>query len=501
VALAQKLIRGSAVNLVDQGIKLAVVFVTTPLMVRYLGRDDYGLWIVGLAIIGYLRLLDLGVSLSGNRFLSQAIGSGKPERYRELFLTLSYLYNRIGFAALVFTLVLSLLVPLWLPNDSVIAETRWIIFGLGLSTAIRFWTQIFEVVLKSHLRYDLIGIVSILKAVLQGGLIIFFLTSGHGLHTLLLIFVVTDVLDQSLLFAFSRRIYPESCVRVVKNPPSDVRPLLRYSATAVIAGVGVNLRNGLDPLIISHFSGVHLVPVYSIGSRFLSIFGDIINAIFGGNFFAAFSQLDGRNDRESLIRNFLKSLHFSSALSAIGGGFLILFGPAFIERWIGPEFADSGTVLKILVAPTVLMLMQYPVLGFLYSQNKQNWLAGVTLAGGLFNAIMSIVLVLQMGFFGVVWATCLELLIVFGIFVPILTARICEMSLLHYGGRLLKSILPFIVISASFHLVTRNLIQPDYPRIILLGAGFSLLVISGLWIFTLSARDRRHFKESLRMGN
>jgi O-antigen/teichoic acid export membrane protein len=496
VALAQKLIRGSAVNLAEQGIKLAVVFVTTPLMVRYLGRDDYGLWIVGLAIIGYFRLLDLGVSLSGNRFLSQAIGSGKPERYRELFLTLSYLYNRIGVAALVFTLILSFFVPIWLPKESVITETRWIILGLGLSTAIRFWTQIFEVVLKSHLRYDLIGIASILKALLQGGLIIFFLTSGHGLETLLLIFVATDVLDQLLLFGFSRRIYPEGRVRLVKSPPADVRPLLRYSATAMVNSVAGNLRSGIDPLIIGHISGLALVPVYSIGSRFLSIFSDVINAIFGGNFLAAFSQLDGRNDGESLVRNFLKSVRFSSAIAVTGGSFLVIFGPDFIERWIGPSFADSGLVLTILAAPTVLMLMQYPVGGFFYSQNKQNWLAIITLGGGLFNLILSITLALRIGFFGAVWATCIELSLLFGIFVPYLAARLSNLTLTAYLYRLIKYIAPYLVLSISYALISRTLLEPDYTRLAILGGGLTVLTLPVIWFFTFSAEDRQHVKAS-----
>lgn len=496
MSLAQKLIRGSAVNLAEQGIKLAVVFVTTPLMVRYLGREDYGLWIVGLAIIGYFRLLDLGISLSGNRFLSQAIGSGRPERYRELFFTLSYLYNRIGFAALVFTLFLSLLVPLWLPKDSVITETRWIILGLGLTTAIRFWNQIFEVVLKSHLRYDLIGIASILKALLQGGLIIYFLTKGHGLQTLLLIFVATDVLDQAILFAFSRRIYPEGRFRIVKKPPADVRPLLRYSATAMTNSVAGNLRSGIDPLIIGHISGLSFVPVYSIGSRFLSIFTDVINAIFGGNFLAAFSQLDGRNDQESLVRNFLKSLRFSSAIAAIGGSFLVIFGPDFIERWIGPSFADSGMVLKILAAPTVLMLMQYPVGGFFYSQNKQNWLAIITLAGGLFNLILSITLALRFGFFGAVWATCIEISLLFGFFVPYLAARISNLSLASYLYALLRNIAPYLILSLSFALLTRNLMEPDYLRLALLGGCLGLLTAPIIWIFSFSPEDRQHVKAS-----
>lgn len=498
MALTKRLLRGSTVTIVGQVVKLLLMFVTTPLMVSHLGERNYGIWLLALTIISYLRFLDLGVSLAGTRFLGKAIGSSDPKGFNELFSSISYLFNRIGLAALAGTFFLSLLLPILLPDNTVIQEIRWIILGLGITTSIRFWTQIFEVILKSHVRYDLIGLTAIVKTILQGGLIIYFLTTGSGLNALLLIFIATDIIDQLLLFFFARRLYPEARILFVRKGGKEVPNLVRYSATSTVTSIGMTLRNGVDPLIVGWASGVTMVPVYSIGSRFLTVFSDLINAIFGGNFLAAFSQLDGRNDPKALTSNFLKSIRFSSAISIIGGCALAILGPPFILKWIGNSFSDSATVLHILLLPTTLSLMQYPVWSFFYSQNKQVWLAWVIFGGGILNITLSVILSLKIGFFGVVWATFVEMMIVFGSIVPLLTARLCSISLVNYAWTLLRGAIPVFATASAYYFSIRAFLQPNYLVIGVAGVGLMLVMAPVVWWCVLTQDDREHLMASLR---
>jgi O-antigen/teichoic acid export membrane protein len=490
MSIATKLIRGSAVNLIDHGVKVVAMFVTTPLMLERLGQDDYGVWIIALTLIGYLRLLDLGVSFAGTRFLGQALGAGDNVRYHAQLGSLSYLYSRISLASLLVTALLTLVVPAFLGDDSFPAATRWIVLGLGITTSIRFSTRIFEVVLKSHLRYDSIGLSSITKTLIQTALLIAVLTTRPSLPTVVLVFILTDVLDQVLLVFLSRRTFPESFPLFPAQRPPGIGAIIRYSSTSMIASLGSQLRNGVAPLVIAHFLGLSQVAPYSVGSRFLTLFTDIVNAIFGGNFIAAFSHLDGRNDHDALVANFLKTLRFSSATATLGGGMLAVFGPPFIERWIGPSFSEAGKILLILVAPTTVMLMQYPTRGFIYSQDKQHWLVWIMFAGGVFNAVLGIILTPGMGVTGPAVATAAELLIVSGILIPVITARYCRIPLHAYLRTLLESAAPPLLLSVVFHFVASQTKPDTYLGIFSLGAVFLALSIPLLWIFTFSKPDR-----------
>jgi len=497
VALSTKLIRGSSVNLVEHALKIGLMFVITPLMIRHLGEHDYGIWLLALAIIGWLRLLDLGVSFSGARFLGKAIGAENDAEYRALTVTLSWLFLWIGAACLVLTVLIVLTLPIWIVEPDLLQKVRWLVLGFGIAIAVRFWTRIFEVILKGHVRYDLIGVAAIVKSILQGGLILFFLLTGHGLLTLLIVFIATDILDQLLLVLFARRVSPEASLAPSHRNRETIAPLLKFSATAMVTNTGHSLRGGIDPLIIAKLSGVAAVPVYSIGARFLSVFTDIINAIFGGNFLAAFSQLHGRDDRESLIRSFLASIRHSAAIATLGGAALLMYGPAFIERWVGPGFADSGKVLMILTPPTVISLMQYPIWGFFYSQDKQHWLAALTFGGGVFNLVLSLILASHMGFFGVVWATLIEMTISFGILVPLMAIRVCRIRARDYLAPLLSSLLKVGLISLAYFGAVRLFIAPDYLRLILLGLGHLLVALPIFWFLVLSAEEQTRLRQAL----
>jgi O-antigen/teichoic acid export membrane protein len=490
MSLARKLIRGSSVNLIEQVVKIVAMFVTTPLMVAQLGKENYGTWIVALTIIGYLRLLDLGVSFSGNRFLARALGAGDEAEYRRLVTSFVFLYQRIALIALAVTLILSLAIPPFLSEDTFLHATRWLVLGLGLVTALRFWTRIYEVVLKSHLRYDQIGLSSVARTIVQAVLVILALTQGYGLEALLLIYIATDVLDQILLMIFSRRILPLALKPVLARP-EGIPELARYSATSVMATLGNQLRQGIDPLVIGHFSGLALVPAYSIGNRFLTLFGDFINSVFGGNFVAAFSQLDGRKDPEALVRNFLTTLRFSCAVAAFGGVSIAVFGPPFIARWVGPAFSDANLVLYILAGPTTLMMMQYPVWSFFYSQNRQHWLAAVALGGGVFNAILSIALVIRIGFLGAAWGTAVELTLVFGLVVPVLVSRFCGIALPRYGWAILKPALPYLLQGWAVHYFFADRLLPEYPRLFLAVVLQLAAAAPIFWWLTLSAVERK----------
>lgn len=492
MSLATKLIKGSTVTLLEHVLKLGFMFVTTPLMIEKLGERDYGTWLLALAIVTYFRLLDLGLSFSGTRFLGRALGAEDDAQFRILARSLFLLFRRIALITLTVTAVTVAVLPAFLENSELAGTIRLLVAGFGLATAVRFLTRISEVVLKSHVRYDSIGLAAAIRTLLQGSLIIGFLLAGCSLNTLLLIHFCCDLLEQAFLVLLARRIEPR--VGFIHQPESEKTEflaLIRYAATATAASAGQSLRNGIDPLIVAKVAGVETVPVYSVGARFLTVFTDLINAIFGGNFVAAFSQLDGRNEPAVLKDRFLDAIRYCTAVAAIGGSGLAIFGPAFIQRWVGEEFAQSSSVLLILVPATTLSLMQYPIWSFFYSQHRQHWLATLTLAGGCLNLILSLVLAHQVGFMGVVWATTIEIVLLYALVIPFLIQRLFAISLIRYLGTIAANACKIMVPAFLYYLLIRPFIAASYLNLSMLATGLILLTIASIFWFVLREPERR----------
>ncbi len=496
LSLVNKLIRGASANVLEHGLKMVVMFVTTPLMIRCLGKEDYGTWLLAGAIIAYFRLLDLGLSFTGARFLGKALGAGDRGEYQSLVCRLFRFFTFLGGATLILTVAVVLGLPLFIKEADTVSTVGILVAGMGVSTALRFFTRIYEVVLRGHVRYDLIGISSILKTILQAGLVISLLLMGHGLLVLLVAHILIDVFDQLLMVYFARRVEKDLRLTGMEDRGSGISGLVRYSLTAMITTAGNSLKQGMDPMIITHVSGLSSLPTYMVGSRLLGVFGDVINAIFGGGLLAAFSQLYGRGDVEALNRRFLQAVRCSTVLSMLGGCGLMLFGPAFILRWVGPEFMMSGNVLLILAPVTALSLCQYPVWSLFYSQNRQQWLAVLTLASGVLNLALSFLFAWRWGWIGVVWATCVEMALAYGFGVPLLVRRI-GVPIKVYLRRILVPASEILVASALYWLAVRKWMLPAYDRLFLLGLGYLAVMSALIWFVVLTAAERRQMREMI----
>lgn len=490
MSLARKIFRGSALNAADLLLRMGVMFLMTPFLVSKLGMEGYGSWVVLTTAVSFLDLMDGGITLSGTRFLARTIGSKDEAAYIETAGTLSWLYRRIGWLSLLGTVILVLGCGFFVKDSHQLEESRFVLAVLGFSLALRFFLRIHLVVLKSHVRYDLIVASGLVKLVFQTGLIVALLLNGYGLMMLAVAQISSDVLDQVLVVIFSKR--TGTAAFEVRPSKARLREVLSYSSTIFLNTLGQFLRSRLDALVLSLTTGVLTVPVYNTGMRLLTLYGDIMNAIIGGPLLAGFCQVEGSSGLAVLRQKFLQSMRFSVPLAVLGAVGLFAYGPTFLMRWMGPEFADSGTILRLLIGVFALWLMQLPATSILLALNRHQVLMKATLLAGVFNLVVSLILAWKIGFYGVVVASLIEMAVFYGLLVPHLAADALNMPLRSYYRQAL--VLP-IICSALPLIIYVNLTQSwllaDYARLALLSCGLTLTFLMSFVLFVLSANERR----------
>lgn len=495
MSLQRKILRGSTLNLLDHVARVASMLVVTPFMVSQLGMVGYGVWLVLTAAISFLGLLDGGITLSGTRYLARALGSGDLEAADRVAGTLSWLYRRVGLVCLAATGLLVLAVP-WLVQEPVWQQAaRQVLLALGLGMALRFFLRIHLVILKSHLRYDLIVAASIAKISVQTGLILWLLARGHGLVVLALAQIVSDLLDQCLIVLFSRRTQAAPAARPCRQLLPEI---LRFSGLAFLNTTGQHLRSRIDPFVLSTFVGVASVPVYNVGLRLATLFADLVNSVMGGTLLAGFSQVEGRSGIEGLRDKFLLSLRFSVPLALFGATGLAAIGPAFLVRWLGPEFSESGQILRLLVPPYTLWLMQFPAGSVFLSLNRHHLITRLTFAAGLFNALLSALLASQIGLHGVVWATCIDMTLFYGIAVPLLLCRVLDLSPATYLRALMRPVLQVGPILAAVAWLAAPCLRPNYASLAFAGLLLGTTFGAAGWFLLLRAEERQALRLRLR---
>ncbi len=72
---------------------------------------------------------------------------------------------------------------------------------------------------------------------------------------------------------------------------------------------------------------------------------------------------------------FITRLNLVVAL--IAGGGLVIFGDAFIVRWMGPDYSDAYWVMVILLTGRLIGFANHPLNSAMYAANKHSIVAKI----------------------------------------------------------------------------------------------------------------------------
>ena len=488
------MVRGSALNLFDQGLRFVAVFVMTPIIVLTLGEEKYGFWALLMSIVGHYGLLDFGLSMSISRFFAKSVGKGDAGELSRYISAALQIFFRIGGLGLVITGVAFVLAPYFLTDPEQLYFARYIIILYGLVICLGFPIRVFRSFLKSQLRYDMVVLGSTVQVVCGNLALFIYFKGGYGneLYALAAINLAAMLLEHLVVFVFGLKGMRQLGVRRVSADRQTRRELLGYSGVSFVSAIGQSLRFRLDPVIIGWGVGVASVTYYKIGLLFPFYFRDIVGAILGGQMLAMFSHLYGRGDTETLNSSFLTATKASAVIATWCGTAMIFFGEDFILRWMKePAFLESYHVLVILVVPFIFFLMQFPSLSLLQALGKHRYIMWMVLSAGVGNVILSVIFVQWLGMLGVVWASAVEMTFVYLVVFPIIVSRVAGISWVSlYRDSFVIPVLKSLAILAPFYFLLKGYLEPDFGRLALIGAA-QLVYFVPLAFFLIPTRKER----------
>ncbi|MEZ0274774.1 MAG: lipopolysaccharide biosynthesis protein [Roseimicrobium sp.] len=486
MSLGKKLLRGAGVNVLEMAVKTVAMFITTPIMVRSFGQDGYGSWLLAMTMVGYLLVLDMGVTFSATRLMSIAVGARQGERLAALLSLLRRYFAYAGLVCILFIFASFWLTP-WIAAGTHHPEIVWVLAICGAATVLRYWFRQAMLLLRAHVRYDLLGLASIIRTLCQTPAMCWALLHHDGLVGAAIVHASGEVLELILQWSFTLKLpkVPGTEAGVGDSLNADARKdLIATSRDMTLVVVGMALRREVNPILIARMSGVSHLPVYSLGMRLIGLLEDMVNAIFGGQVLAALGQLHGANDQEGLKDRFLKLSHMTAAFCAGAMGGVLWLSDAFLHRWVGENLSAAAQVTWILALPHALAFMMYPVNNLLYIVGKAHWMARVVFYGGCLAMVLCIVFGLLWGFTGVVVGSAIAMFVERACILPHLLYKVTGIPPRTYVLKhLLKPALLGVAPAALFALITEPWLRPDYATILLMAAGYTIVfALTAPWL-------------------
>jgi O-antigen/teichoic acid export membrane protein len=492
-----KLVRGSGSRVFHLVLMVAISFFLTPFTVHRLGAEQYGIWALAFAFVGYYSVLDLGLSAAVFTHMSYALGRGDEAEGQRIYQTGLSVFGTIGLILATITLILTFSVghfyhPTGHTGDGYTMAI--VIFLVGMQTAISFPLRVPFGVLNSGSHFDITSGLFILTTILRAGSTFAVLWLHHGVIALALVSFFASLPGNLASLLMVKRKYPYlKVLKVTGGDKLTARKLVNFGFPVLIGQLADRIRLQTDTMTVSFFLGLAAVTHYNIASSLVSYYTDVLVAIIGV-LAPLLSVQKSRNDDEGLRRSFFGGTRVAICVAGFIAFGMIAWGHAFVERWMGASFVDAYPVLVILVLAVLLDASQSTAVNALYATMNQKPYAALNMSEAIANLILSIALAKPYGMLGVALGTLIPSVIVRILVQPFVVQKYLGISAWEY----LKVSVPTIGRVMLFLLpswaITHYLLRPDYPSMISVGVLSAITFALPIWYFEFKMRGAEELK-------
>lgn len=478
---------------------MVVVFLMTPFIVSKIGVDLFGLWTLVFSIVGMVGLMDFGFATAAVKYVAETIGSDDTAGRNRILGTLFAVYSALGLVCLGIVALIAGPASGWFdltPEQG--SDFTLLIWLLGTAVAAGFPLSVFRAALTGAGRLEVVNGTTVILTLLQAGMTVWFLLSGYGLVGMGIAAVVYMLGQTLFLIPWCYRLIPGFSIspRLFSRP--QVRELLSFSVYAFVANVAVLIILRIDPLVIKLFLPLAAVAVYGIASK-IAEYSFLLNKQFSNALMPLVSQSHGRGDADTILKVLIDGTRFLMGVAVPFLALLWYYAGDIIHLWMGPDFAESTPLLRILLIAVFFSTLQLNAANVLGMTGHHKAVAYSMLGSAGLNLVLSILLIQVFALTGVAMAT---LIAAFAIEMLVIVPRACKSQKMAFSRFIREGVWPAIPAAVPMLALALGLdwmqASDSYLWIIAEGSCCALLYFALFYRFGLNAGERQLISGKLR---
>ncbi len=332
----------------------AVIFVLTPISIRELGDEGWGVWQLVGATTAYAGLLALGLASAIHYQVALNLARHDVER-----LALAFTSARAYLAAAAFAMLL-LLAAFGRPLMSATVDEAhvdlawWALVMTIVPTALTLPLRVYPSALAGLSRLDVVGSLQALCAVaLLAGVWAGF-RAGMELPGFSLAMTIGSLLPLIPSWLLARRLLPRGALRFTRIDFALFRELVAYSVNTLIYAMGTVVLYQTMKFIAAWRFGVAAAGEISLAISIVQTLAVVFVPLFT-TLFARFGQLHGSGQSDAMRDLLSRALATSGLLVIPGSAFLFACADGIFRAWVGNELGQEA--IAEVVWTTRLMLL------------------------------------------------------------------------------------------------------------------------------------------------
>lgn len=472
-------------------VAILTAFIVSPIMVKQLGDEAYGIWVLIVSISSYFTVLDFGINTAIVRYVSKYTALKDYNKASIIYSSSFMIFIILSLVVMIAIAIIGLYFKEFFDIQSFSNQYLYIILLIvGADMAINLIFGVLSGAMRALQNFLEINIIMITVTIIKNAVLVYLLLNGYSLLSIAVLLISSTILRCLAQYIFIKKQYSFLNFNFSSIDKSTLKLLFNYSIYSFLIAIALKILFSTDSIVIGSLISVEDVTFYAIPAMIVEYLEKIIWAVIAVliPIISSREAVAEANENSSLyILGTKYTLLFCAPIIIV----LFIVGDDFIRIWMGDSYAEpSSKVLNILLIGYIFGLSQLIAQGILKGISKHKVLALIFCAQAVFNLVLSVILAPVYGIYGVAFGTTLPLLIANILLVPYFTCKELQLGYFSYiSNAILKPGLPVVVmylIIDSFNIQITN-----YLELII----FSVLVAVLIALYTLIFQLEKEYKE------
>lgn len=402
---------GVVLSYVSTCVSLLSTLLLTPIIIRLLGKSDYGLYETIGSFVNYLAIFDLGFSSVVTRYTAKYEAENDIHGRNQFLYTCRNIYRVLCLIILFLGILIFFNLDTLFSNSFTAGEMykARIMFLIVLATTmVSIYSQVYKGALTGVEKFVFPRVLTVIKTIMTKVVCILVLYMGADSVGYTLVLLIFEYILFIMVKGFARKF-----VSFEKNKPSvdRVKELFNFTFFIFIQAIVSQIFWQVDKLLLGMLIGTASVAIYAVALNINNIIRNVSSALRDVILPKA-TQIAIKEGKDADLTDFM--VKCGRLVLVIYGimlvGFTIL-GEKFISLWLGEGYEDAYIVMLVLSWGAFLPTIQSPGEEVCRAYNKHRFLSVVYLIIAVINVIFTLVFIPRWGLLGAAIPTIVSMII------------------------------------------------------------------------------------------
>lgn len=496
--------KGAILSYIQVVLSVAVSVIYVPVLLRYLGQSEYGLYQIVGSFFSYISVFESCMSTGVLRNYCNALGSQDKEAADVTLSMAKVIYRAMAvLMALVGVIVIFTFRRFYEGSFSAseLKESSAILLLLFANMMVTLLGSVYLTILTGHEKFTFLKVLSIIIQIAQPFFVILCVRKIPYAIMVSTVIVVLNVLTVLMRYLYVTR---KLKIRIVKKERNGkvIKEIVGLSATILLGCIADQIFWKTDQVILGKLFSTAVVAVYSVGAQIYMMymqFGTQIASVFYPKVSILYQEENG-NQKVSDLFVRVGRVTFMIIMLILSG--FIVFGKEFLLIWVGEGYTEAYYVAIVVMIPFSVDLAQNLALAILQVKKQYGFRAKIYLLSALINVVTTVIFASFFGIVGAAISTGLSMFITSGLIMNWYYLKKANLDIVKFWKETFK------IITVSMVMMTLVLLIKQYMSwnsVGLLQLGieiilFALIYVSAMYKFIMTSEEKKQMLMFIRRG-